>query len=251
MLKIANTNQKKKELKVENKIKIKDENKKKINENIITAIIEIKNCNLKYRIINSYENIKKQGIRWDLYKNKTKENEDELKNCEIYINDTKIDFNYYYKFPSNDIYIIKYKFNQLLKSANFMFYDCSSFISLDLSNFNTKYITHMGFMFYGCKSLKSLNLSNVNTENVTNMGYMFYECNLLESLNLSKFNTENVTNMGYMFYDCYSLKELDLSNFNTKKVTNMYAIFKGCKSLLSLNLSKFNTKNVTNYVFNV
>ena len=53
----------------------------------------------------------------------------------------------------------------------------------------------MGWMFNQCSSLISLNLSSFNTNNVTNMGGMFQLCSSLISLNLSSFNTINVTNM--------------------------------------------------------
>ena len=64
--------------------------KEKVEYNIITGEIEISN-NLRQRIINSYENAKKEysyikGI----------ENEKEIKNCDIFINNKKINFCYYY-----------------------------------------------------------------------------------------------------------------------------------------------------------
>ena len=87
--------------------------------------------------------------------------------------------NYYYNFPDEGIYIIKYKFKILITSTNFMFYDCNSFISFDLSNFNTQLVLNMTYMFYNCNLLKSLDLSNFNTQLVHNMAYMFYNCKLL------------------------------------------------------------------------
>ena len=40
-----------------------------------------------------------------------------------------------------------------------MFYNCSSLLSLDISNFNLSKASNINYMFYDCKSLKSLNLS--------------------------------------------------------------------------------------------
>ena len=39
-------------------------------------------------------------------------NEKEIKNCEIYINDKKITFDYFYNFNKEGTYIIKYVFKK-------------------------------------------------------------------------------------------------------------------------------------------
>ena len=54
----------------------------------------------------------------------------------IYINNEKIDFNYYYNFPEEGNYEIKYIFKKPLISTNSLFSGCKSLISIDLSNFN-------------------------------------------------------------------------------------------------------------------
>ena len=59
---------------------------------------------------------------------------------------------------------------------SYMFYNCSSLIELDLSNFNTNNVTNMSYMFFGCSSLKELNLSNFNTNNVINISGLFGGC---------------------------------------------------------------------------
>ena len=51
----------------------------------------------------------------------------------------------------------------------------------------------MGYMFNDCSSLTSLDLSNFNTSQVTNMGYMFKYCSSLNSLDLSSFSMSKVT----------------------------------------------------------
>ena len=58
-----------------------------------------------------------------------------------------------------------------------MFSNCSSLISLDLSNFNTINVTNMYSMISQCFSLISLNLSNFDTNNVIDMKEMFYNLN--------------------------------------------------------------------------
>ena len=133
-----------------------------------------------------------------------------------------------------------------------MFYYCSSLTSIDVSSFNTSNVTNMGGMFYNCSSLTSMDVSSFNTGNVTNMSGMFNSCTSLTSIDVSSFNTSNVINMGGMFNFCRKLEQLDLSNFDTSKVTNMLWMFNECNALTQLNLAGFNTSNVTDmsYMFN-
>ena len=225
--------------------------KKFYNESIIKGEIEIEEGNTKQRIINSFENVKREtpGLKTDNPQSKL--NEQEIIDCDIFINDKKIDFNYYYIFPKKGKYSIKYIFKDLMASTYFMFYRCNSLISLDLSRFNTQNVINMKSMFKDCNSLKTLDLSNFNTKNVKDMGSMFCGCNSLISLDLSNFNTQNTKNISYMFYGCNSLISLDLSKFNIQNVKNMKSLFCGCKSLIFLNLFDFNTKNMIDmeYIF--
>ena len=102
----------------------------------------------------------------------------DLKNdCELYIDGKKINICWKYKFKEKGKHNIKIISKKLLKEIPYMFYNCSSLISLDLCNFNTNNVTDMSYMFYECSSLTSLNLSNFNTNNVNNMEYMFLGVN--------------------------------------------------------------------------
>jgi len=226
-------------------------------------IIEDNDINKNIRIINSYEeymrNIIKESPNLDGFDeefkkkyypdgklNKDLMNEQEIKKCEISINDKLIPFNYFHKFKEKGKYKIKYKYKNNLIRTIFMFCGCESLENIDLSNFNTQNVTNMENMFSDCKSLKNIDLSNFNTQNVTNMNHIFFDCKLLTNIDLSNFNTQNVTNMKSMFSFCKSLTNIDLSNFNTQHVTNMEYIFYGCKSLTNIDLSNFNTQNVIN-----
>ena len=245
---------------------------------ISEIIIKKEDTQKKIKIINSYEQFKREtGFKiQDEYKYS---NEKEIKDkCEIIINDKKVPFNIFYEFDKEGIYEIKYIFNkQNITNIAGMFYGCTSLTKIDFSNFDARYTTDMSYMFSGCKSLININLSNFNTQNVTDMRCMFYECNNLTDINLSYFNTQNVTDMScmfsgcksltnlnlsnfntknttimrYMFYECNSLTNVNLSSFNTQNVNNMHSMFYGCKSLTHLNLSDFNTQNVTDmsYMF--
>ena len=192
---------------------------------------------------NNEINIKSNNIKefFEIFYNRAKRLEIE-NSIDLFCNDKKIDFNF-------DSYLdkfctLKIQIKQYLTNMIFLFYNCSSLTSLNLSNFNCNNATDMRSLFYNCTSLISLNLSNFNTNNVNNMCYMFYNCSSLISLDLSNFNTNNVKDMRNMFDNCCSLISLNLFNFYTNKVNNMACMLYNCSSLISLNLSNFNTNNV-------
>ena len=56
----------------------------------------------------------------------------------------------------------------------YMFYDCRSLTTLDLSNFRTSSITNMDNIFLNCQQLISLNIQNVDASNVEHMNRIFY-----------------------------------------------------------------------------
>ena len=226
------------------------------NNNYIICEVEIKEDNKNERIINSYEQyykenknelekIKDKDIRKKMI-NEENKNEKEIKeNCIIKINNEIIPFCYFYNFRKKGKYKIIYLFKNYIIKCNFMFCECKSLKSIDLSNFNTQNVINMIGMFSDCKSLTSIDLSNFNTQNIINMSYIFSGCKSLNIINLSNFNTQNVTDMKGIFNGCESLSSIDLSNFNTQNVTDMRGMFNWCKSLVSIDLSNFNTQKVT------
>ena len=166
--------------------KIKSENNKEFlinnnkvknnHDNYIICEYNIKNKG-NIQILNSYEEV----VRNNWFNENGNENEKEIKdNCEIYLNENKIEFCYKYELEGKNI--IKIKCINSLNNINFMFSECSSLISLNLSNFNTINVKDMSYMFYNCSSLTSLNLSNFNTNNVNNMSGMFSYCSSLTTL---------------------------------------------------------------------
>ena len=203
------------------------------NNNYIIAEINIKedDINKDTRIINSYEQYKRENVYDREYDNKY-ENENEIKeSCSIKINNELIPFSYFHKFKKEGKYQIKYSFKKYITKTVFLFLRCKSLEKIDLSNFNTLNTTNMNAMFYECPSLKDINLSNFNTQNVMDMGCMFDGCSALKKINLYSFNTQNVSNMSSMFKGCKSLEDINLTNFNIENVTNMSNMFYGCTSL--------------------
>ena len=166
---------------------------------------------------------------------------------EIFINGNKTDsINNYYDFKEMDNYIELFWFNNIINCEN-MFYDCSSIVEMDLSNFLSSEVNSTEFMFYGCSSLTSINFTNFDTSNVEIMAYMFCGCLSLISLNLDSFDTSRVTNMVCMFSGCNSLISINLSSFAMHNVLITDAMFLGCSSLLSLDLSNFVTPSLQTF----
>lgn len=134
-----------------------------------------------------------------------------------------------------------------LTSTKYWFHTCTSLKAIyGLTNLNTSNVTDMSFMFDECWSLTSIDLSHFNTDKVTNMQYMFSNCRGLTNLDLSKFNTEKVKFTSGMFRGCKGLTNLDLTKLNTGKVLDMGYMFMDCSGLTSLDLSKLNTESVYN-----
>ena len=97
-------------------------------------------------------------------------------------------------------------------------------------------VTNMNFMFYGCSSLISLpDIAKWDTKNVTSMSSMFSGCSSLISLpDISKWDTNNAIYIKSMFEGCSSLKLLpDISKCNLENVSKMNSKFNGCSSLIS------------------
>ena len=217
------------------------------NKNYITGEIYIdkNNINKDIRIINSYEQRKREGEIINKKNDSSDENEKKLKeNCYIFINDNPIEFSYFYKFNKIGLYKIKYQFMENLTNTNDMFANCSFIKKLDFSNFNSEYVNNMCSMFYGCNKLEEINLSSFNTEKVVNMSYMFFGCESLKFIDFSNFNTKNVVDMGSFLSGCKSLTQVDFSNFDIKKVKDLSWMFFNCNSLIYINLSNFYTDNV-------
>ena len=216
---------------------------------IAEAYIKKEDLNKDIRIINSYEQYKRERNFKNNDDDYLYENEKQIKeNCKIKINNEIIPFSYFYKFKKKGQNIIQYSFINKLTNTSHMFNGCESLKNIDLTNFNAENIINLSCMFTQCKSLKNINLSNFKTQNAINMAGMFSKCESLTNLNLSNFDTQNVTNMSGMFYGCRSLTNIDLSSFRTEKVTNMGLMFSKCESLTNLNLTNFNTQNVKNII---
>ncbi|MBN2943537.1 MAG: BspA family leucine-rich repeat surface protein [Streptococcus sp.] len=133
-------------------------------------------------------------------------------------------------------------------SCNEWFFSCSNLTTIEgIEYLNTAKVTNMNYMFDNCESLKSLDLTKFNTENVTSMKFMFEACTTLTSLDVSNFNTAKVTDINYMFSNCSALTTIYASdNFVTDQVTYGNNMFYGCEKLKDYDGSKTD-RNYANY----
>ena len=140
---------------------------------------------------------------------------------------------------------------------------------IDLTNWNTRYVTKMNDMFRNSTDLEEIDgLENWDTSNVTNMSNMFASytnpttndynpkslssTGHLESLDLSNWKTGNVTNMNFMFGGQTYLTSLgDLRHWDTRNVTDMRGLFYDLENIPALDLSNWVTDKVTDmsYMF--
>ena len=108
--------------------------KHKINKHEIICDYNIKKdkydkSNFPIRILNCYEESNKDNPYRQL--KGTKNNEKEIKdNCELYLNENKIDFSYKYKFPKEGKYTFKIIFLKNLININCIFMDCDKILSV-------------------------------------------------------------------------------------------------------------------------
>ena len=152
---------------------------------------------------------------------------------------------FYYLTKLETITGLEYLNTENVTDMSYMFDNCSSLTSLDVTHFNTAKVTNMKYMFANSSSLTSLDVTHFNTAKVTNMKYMFANSSSLTSLDVTHFNTANVSDMSSMFSGCTNLTSLDVTKFNTANVTDMSRMFYNCQTLPSLDVTKFNTANVS------
>ena len=111
-------------------------------------------------------------------------------------------------------HIVKLNTSNITSFKNAFYSSAIKYICTE--TFDTSNATNMDYMFKDCQSLTSLDLSSFNTSKVTNMDYMFDSCELLTNLDLSSFDMSKVTNATYMVSNCTNLTNLQAPrNINT------------------------------------
>lgn len=129
--------------------------------------------------------------------------------------------------------------------SSFLFNDLTNMININLTNFDTTFVSTLNSIFMSCSSIKNIDVSNWNTSNVKDMKNVFRGCNSLLSIDVSNWDVRKVSDMFCLFYVCSELKELDLSNWKVDNVTSMAYIFSDCYKLKTLNISNWDINKLT------
>ncbi|MBQ9465427.1 MAG: BspA family leucine-rich repeat surface protein [Muribaculaceae bacterium] len=110
-----------------------------------------------------------------------------------------------------------------------------------VENFDMSSNTYVSYMFDECRSLKSLDLSAWDTSKCKGFEYTFYGCESLSSLDVSNWDFSSVDkgtsyygDFCCMFTNCLSLGSLDLSTWDTGTVTDTKSMFSGCTGLQAI-----------------
>ena len=130
------------------------------------------------------------------------------------------------------------------------FYGCKNLTEIiGIEYLNTENVLDMSYMFYECCSLTSIDLSHFNTAKVGtgrdglptelrgSMAFMFAWCYSLTHIDISNFvineNLSHSLDMQHMFSLCGSLKTIDISGFKNISA-NMSGLFNGCSSVITI-----------------
>ena len=134
---------------------------------------------------------------------------------------------------------------------SWMFGDCASLTSVDLTDMSASKVLDMSNVFAGDSSLKTVTFgSSFSSSQARNMSGMFSGCSALTSIDLANLVTTNVTDMSWMFAECSSLTSLAINSssaqrFTTTRVTTMSEMFSACSSLSTLDISGLSTAAAT------
>lgn len=165
-------------------------------------VLNITSLNSAFKGLSSLTNLN-LGARWNL-KNCT-DMTSAFEGCSSLTNDTN-------GFAS--VILTSYRLTSLKNT----FKDCSSLTSINLSSFDTLWVSDMSGLFSGCKNLETIKgLEKMDTSHVANMEYMFAYTESLTELDLSKFSTDRVTRFKGMF------KYESVNNVPKTSLTTIYA----------------------------
>jgi surface protein len=137
-----------------------------------------------------------------------------------------------------------------LFNISYMFSDCTSITTIDLSMMSTSLVEEMDSTFWDCTVATSIDVSSFDTGSCDLMLDMFHGCELITTVDVSGWNMINVNNMRYMFTDCFALTYLDLSGWVlTTTMWNVDWAFSQCTQLaITLDPAQWwNNASITDY----
>ena len=109
---------------------------------------------------------------------------------------------------------------------NYLFDGLSNVTNIQNLNYlNTSKTTRMMYVFRNCSSLQSLDLSSWDTSKVVTFTAMFNGCRSISNLDLSTFDTSSAHSYYMMFNNCPALKVLNIRGFGKNGTTSAYDMF--------------------------
>ncbi|MBQ7562582.1 MAG: Ig-like domain-containing protein [Lachnospiraceae bacterium] len=120
-------------------------------------------------------------------------------------------------------------------NISFLFNNCTSLKSVDISGLDTSSVVNLNGVFYNCPLLKSVDISALDTSRVENVSWLFGSSGI-ESMDLSSLELSNIRDFSQMFSGCLDLKEVRLGSKSISKVENASYMFAACSSLANLDL---------------
>ena len=167
--------------------------------------------NAKYEMSITYKNDEKINLFGEVF---IKNNKD---NCFLLYNDKIIELCEVYNFNKKEKSItVKLVEEKEIENMSYMFFNCLSLLSVDMTKWNLDKVLNVNYMFLGCSSLYNLcGISKWDTTKVNSMDYMFLGCQKLKPFpNISKNNVKNEQKKNEM-----------LIRFNNKKNAKIIRIF--------------------------
>lgn len=136
-------------------------------------------------------------------------------------------------------------------AINYMFCNCSSLTSVDISGWDAPLLRYATAVFYGCSSLETVKMNdirfgyNFGAGQYGEFGNFFAQCTKLNTVEAN--NVSFIGKADNIFNNCSSLTNIDgISTWDMSRVYEFTSIFNNCKSLVSLDLSTWDFSNVTN-----
>jgi hypothetical protein len=110
-------------------------------------------------------------------------------------------FAYWYDENDNTVYYYYGGDVYLYGDCHNLFEGCYKYTTMDMTGFNTQYVTNMSQMFFLCYNVTNLDLSGWSFDSVSNMANMFDRCEKLEAISFSPGGVDlsRVTYMNWMF----------------------------------------------------
>ena len=118
-----------------------------------------------------------------------------------------------YEFEHPGKHTVEVHFLKDLPNVDSMFFECSDYLSIDVSMMKTEKLTGLPSMFENCYNLRDIEgLDALNYGTVNNLYSTFCGCVNLNEMDLSFLDLSSVKIAEELFSDCFSLMKVTLKN---------------------------------------